>query len=482
MHPVVRRAEDLVVIDESLFLNGSFVTAHGSDVLAVDDSTTEQVIAHVRAASYEDIDRAVEAARLAQPEWAATPLAERRAIVAAAGEKLAAMGDEVIALIMAEVGTPRSEARVAQLGAAIRAFQHASEFADVVQDREPVGTAEVIHEPAGVIAAVTPWNYPLFLMGLKVAPALIAGCAVIAKPSELAPLSTMTLARVLAEAGIPDGVFALVQGDGNVGGYLAGHPGLDLVTFTGSVATGRRVAAAAAEHGVRTTLELGGKSASLVMDPTLAVEAARFTLANAMSNAGQTCAALTRLIVPRATMADVESVLEAECSGLVVGDPRDDSTSVGPLVSERERDRVRAMIAEAEASGMRIVAGGSKTPAGCERGWFVQPTVVVESEPTSRLAREEVFGPVLSVIAYDSPEHAVELAEETEFGLVARVWDVDDSRFETTARRLRVGGVSRNGVATEWAAPFGGVKASGYGRERGRAGIEEFLVAKAIHQ
>ncbi|MEU7880058.1 aldehyde dehydrogenase family protein [Microbispora bryophytorum] len=475
-------------VDDSLWLENARVVPSGTTYEPVDDSATGEEIARVRSATSEDVDRAFDSAARAQRRWADVSPADRVAVVAKATDILEGMADDLAVTMQAEVGTVASQVRGAQVGLGLTAMRlTAASALDAITAREKIGGSDVVREPAGVVGAITPWNYPLFQVALKVAPAIAAGCAVVLKPAEVAPLTTFLVAEAFAEAGLPAGVLNVVCGSGaSVGSAIAGHPRADFVSFTGSVAAGRKVAMAAAQWGTRTSLELGGKSAAIVLDEDdeekvwAAVRAAvRHTIVSCFGNAGQTCAALSRLIVPRRLLAEAEDEVRAVLEQVVVGDPFDAASTVGPLASREQRDRVAEHLRVAgETTGVRTVA--AKDVSHLTRGWYVPPTVVVADDPGAPIVQEEVFGPVLAIQPADDEAHAIELAEGTRFGLIARVWTDDDARFERVARRLRVGGVIQSDAPTVWDAPFGGVKDSGYGRERGAYGVEEYLVPKSL--
>ncbi|GAB3142637.1 aldehyde dehydrogenase family protein [Microbispora hainanensis] len=472
-------------VDDSLWLDNTRAAASGTTYVPVDDSATGEEIARVRSATGEDVDRAFDSAARAQRRWADVSPADRVAVLAKAADILEGMADDLAVTMQAEVGTVASQVRGAQVGLGLTAMRLTAAAAlDAITEREQIGGSDVVREPAGVVGAITPWNYPLFQVALKVAPAIAAGCAVVLKPAEVAPLTTFLVAEAFAEAGLPAGVLNVVCGGGaSVGGAVAGHPRADFVSFTGSVAAGRKVAMAAARWGTRTSLELGGKSAAIVLDDDeeKVRAAVRHTTASCFGNAGQTCAALSRLIIPRRLLAEAEDEVRAVLEQVVVGDPSDAASTVGPLASREQRDRVAEHLRVAgKTAGVRTVA--AKDVSHLTRGWYAPPTVVVADDPGAPIVQEEVFGPVLAIQPADDEAHAIELAEGTRFGLIARVWTDDDARFERVARRLRVGGVIQSDAPTVWDAPFGGVKDSGYGRERGAYGVEEYLVPKSLQR
>ncbi|MCY3000905.1 MAG: aldehyde dehydrogenase family protein, partial [Planctomycetota bacterium] len=389
--------------------------------------------------------------------------------------------DELAALITAELGAPLDFSRRVQAGLPVAVLGSMAQLATEVEREETVGNSRVVRQPVGVVAAITPWNYPLHQVVAKVAPALAAGCTVVVKPSELCPLSSFLFAEVVAASGLPPGVFQLVPGAGHdVGEALASHRDVDLVSFTGSTRAGRRVAELAGRDLRRVALELGGKSPCVVLDEGVLARAVPACVASAFQNSGQTCSALTRLIVPRARLAEATELAREAARGFRTGDPLDPATRLGPLVSSAQRERVRGFIARALAAGQKLVVGGPDAPAGLERGWFVAPTVFTDVDPAAELAREEVFGPVLALFGHDGDEHALALANDTPYGLAAAVWSSDGARAERLGRRIRAGQVDLNGAKWNLLAPFGGFKASGQGRELGRHGLEEFTELQAL--
>ncbi|MBR8642133.1 aldehyde dehydrogenase family protein [Streptomyces tuirus] len=470
-------------VDDSLWLDNARVVPSGTSYAAVDNSATGEEIARVRSATPEDVDRAFDSAARAQKRWAAVSPADRVAVVAKAADILDGMADDLATTMQAEVGTVASQVHATQVALGLVAIRHTAASAlDAITEREKIGKSDVVREPAGVVGAITPWNYPLMQAALKAAPAIATGCSIVIKPPSAAPLTTFLVAEAFAEAGLPAGVLNVVCGSGgSVGSAIAGHARADFVSFTGSVEAGRKVAVSAAQQGTRTSLELGGKSAAIVLDEDTVRAAVRHTIGSCFANAGQTCAALSRLIVPRHLLEEAEDEVRQVMEQVVVGDPFDSASTVGPLANEGQRNTVVEHIRVAgETAGVRIVA--SKDISHLTRGWYAAPTVVVADEPSAPIVQEEVFGPVLAIQPADDDLHAIELAEGTRFGLIARVWTDDDARFERVARQLCVGGVIQSDAPTAWDAPFGGVKNSGYGRERGVYGVEEYLVPKSLQR
>ena len=467
-------------IDDSLWIDNERLPASGQTLVDVDDSASEQVIASVRSASRDDVDRAFIAARRAQSGWAQVPVDERIRVVREATRILEANGAALADVLVSEVGTLAASVDKVQVGFGLNAITVTADSALHAFETQQLTNSVVVKQPAGVVAAITPWNYPIFQVALKLAPAIIAGCSVVLKPPGVAPLTAFAMAEAFALAGLPAGVFNIVCGPGgDIGNYLAGHSEADFVSFTGSVSAGRAVATAAAGQGTRNAMELGGKSAAIVWDEHLLEDAVRATFSNVISNTGQTCAALTRLVVPQYLLGSAEGILTELVAGQVVGDPRSSRSTIGPMSNRGQRDTVDAYLrAASNDSRVRLVAQASMDEVS--KGWFVPPTVFTASDHTSPLVQEEIFGPVLTVQPYSSAEEAIFLANATRFGLVARVWTDDPEVFQRVAGQLQVGGVIQSGRPTATEAPFGGVKDSGYGRERGLYGLEEYLIPKSI--
>jgi betaine-aldehyde dehydrogenase len=470
-------------VRDKIYINGSWVASTGTGTLEVIDSTTEEVMATIPDGTPEDVDRAVQAAAAAFPGWSATSREERAKALTRIGEALAARTDEIAAIISHEVGMPMTLSGAIQVGLPAGAFADAAKAAESFPWEEEVGNSLIVREPVGVVGAITPWNYPLYQIVLKVAPALAAGCTVVLKPSEVAPLNAFALAEVIHEVGLPDGVFNLVTGVGPVvGEAIAAHPKVDMVSFTGSTRAGKRVMELASNSIKRVSLELGGKSANILLDDADFAKAVPAGLFGCYMNSGQTCSALTRMLVPRNRLAEVEQLAAEGTPGFAPGDPFEAGKLLGPLVSSVQRDRVRAYINKGIEEGAKLVAGGADAPEGLEKGFFVQPTVFSEVTRTMTIAREEIFGPVLSIIPYDTEEEAIEIANDTTYGLAGAVWSGDPARAEKVARALRTGQVDINGGAFNPSAPFGGYKQSGIGRERGKYGLEEFVETKSMQR
>src|SRR4051795_7878684 len=478
--PLAGHDEDPIVRDK-LYIGGEWVEPSGGGTLEVIDSTTERLMGSVPEGTAADVDRAVAAARAAFDGWSQTPLEERVAACAAIGQQLAARGNEIAALISREVGMPIELSTMIQAGLPTMDFASMPEVAERTVWEEQVGNSLIVREPVGVVGCITPWNYPLHQLCAKVAPALAAGCTVVAKPSEITPLNAFVLAEIVDSVGLPAGVFNLVPGLGPVvGEAIAGHPGIDMVSFTGSTRAGKRVGEVASATVKRVALELGGKSPNVILDDADLMNAVPDGLGKCFLNSGQTCSALTRMLVPRERLAELEQIAAGTLPHLAVGDPLQPGNTMGPLVSETQRERVRGYIRRGVEEGARLVAGGAEPPEGLEQGYFVQPTVFSDVTPGMTIAQEEIFGPVLVLMPYDDEEDAVRIANDTIYGLAGGVWSGDEERARRVARRIRTGQVEINGAAFNPLAPFGGYKQSGHGRELGKFGLEEFLETKAI--
>ena len=463
------------------YIGGEFVELEGQERIPVFEASSGEVLAEVTEATPSDVDRAVRAAQRALPEWSARPPAERAAALSSWHQAIEGRAEEFATSISREVGTPIRHSRSIQVGNPLAILAHTADALTSMTFTEQVGNCLVALEPVGVVGAITPWNYPLQQVVAKVAPALAAGCTVVLKASEVAPLTAFILADTAGAAGLPPGTLNVLVGRGELTGEaLVTHPLFDKLSFTGSTRAGRRIAELAGSLVRPVTLELGGKSASLVLDDADLATAAKFAVYNAFLNSGQTCTALTRLLVPRARIREAEEVATATAAKLVPGDPLDEATRLGPLASESQLERVRGYIRLGIEEGARLVCGGAEPPAGRERGYYVQPTIFGDVDPGMTIAQEEIFGPVLCIIGHDGDDHALEIANGTPYGLAGAVWSSDQQRALAVARRLRAGTVEVNGGAFSTEAPFGGVRQSGYGREFGRYGIAEFLTPKSL--
>ena len=462
------------------YIDGRWRPSDSAERIEVRNPFTELVIAKVPAGTAHDAGSAILAARAAFDGWCARTVTDRAQVLRDVARGMRKRRDELVDVMIDELGAPRSAAETMQVDVPTDVFEMICDRAELIELESREENVLVVREPFGVVACITPWNFPLHQVIVKVASAMVMGCTVVLKASEETPLTALMLADTMDEAGVPAGVFNLVSGTGPVvGEVLASHPEVDLVSFTGSTQAGVRVAELAARTVKKVTLELGGKSASLVLDDADLTTAVEQTVARCFVNSGQACNALTRLLVPRAALQEAESAAAVAASRFTMGDPRCDSTTLGPLVSARQVDRVRQHIDRAVADGARVVCGGSG-PTGHETGYFVRPTVLSDVTPDLAIAREEVFGPVLTIIPYDSIDEAVTIANNTDYGLSAAVWGSDDTTVRDVARRLRSGQVIINGGAWNFVAPFGGYKKSGLGRESGTWGLEEFLEVKAL--
>ncbi|MCK2217944.1 aldehyde dehydrogenase family protein [Actinomadura sp. ATCC 31491] len=462
-----------------LYIGGSWIASASDEPIEVVNPATEEVIDRVPAGSPDDVESAVAAARRAFPSWSATAPAERGKLLADAAELLKQRADDIARTIATDMGSPLGFALKVQTLMPAGVLASFARLAESHPREERVGNSLVVKEPIGVVAAITPWNYPLHQIVCKVGAALAAGCTVVLKPSEVAPLAAYALADILAEVGLPPGVFNLLSGRGPVvGEAMAAHPEVDMVSFTGSTAAGRRVSALAAESVKRVALELGGKSANVILPDADLKAAVKVGVANCFVNAGQTCSAWTRMIVHRDQYDEAVRLAVEAARGYTVGDPFDEATRVGPLVSQVQRDRVVRFINRGQEEGARLVAGGTDRPY--ERGYFVEPTVFAGVEPGMTIEQEEIFGPVLSLIPYTTEDKAVEIANGTRYGLAGAVWAGSEERAVEVARRLRTGQVAVNGGRFNPLAPFGGYKQSGIGRELGEHGLEEFLEIKSL--
>ncbi len=464
-----------------IYVDGDWVPSRASETIPVVDAASEDVLGRVAAGTAEDVALAAEAARRAFPAWSATPAEDRAKSLERIAEGLQARFDELTTLVAREVGTPVNLSGLAHVGLPVMTFSSTAQIVRSLVWEEEIGNSLVVREPAGVAGCITPWNYPLYQVAVKVAPALAAGCTVVLKPSEVAPLSAMVLAEIVHEVGLPPGVFNLVTGVGPVvGEALVTHPEVDMISFTGSTAAGRRVSELAARSVKRVTLELGGKSPTVVLDDADLKRAVMAGVTSAFLNSGQTCLAQSRMLVPRERLAEVERLATAVAESFTPGDPLAQGTRLGPLASEAQRERVRRYIARGVDEGAKLLTGGTDPPEGLDRGFFVRPTVFSEVSPGMSIAQEEIFGPVLSIVPYEDEDQAVEIANGTIYGLSAAVWSADPDRAMAVARRIRAGHVEVNGGPYNPLAPFGGYKQSGNGRELGRFGLEEFLEVKSL--
>ncbi|GAB2886418.1 aldehyde dehydrogenase [Nocardioides pacificus] len=473
---------------DTFYIDGAWVAPSTGATLEVVSPHTEQVVARVPAGAPADVDRAVAAARRAFDEgpWPRLAPEERIEVMQRFSNLYAARLAEMADLITLEMGSPTSFANLAQSPAP---WMMLETFIGIARDfpweetRAGALGGDVIvrREPVGVVAAIPPWNVPQFTTMSKVAPALLAGCTVVVKPAPESPLDTYLMAELLHEAGVPAGVVNFVAAGREVGEHLVAHPGIDKVAFTGSTAAGRSIASVCGQQLKRVSLELGGKSAAIVLDDAdlaATMEGLKFT---ALMNSGQACVAQTRILASRRNYAAVVDALAETVSGMVVGDPTDPATEVGPMVAQRQQERVEKYVALGQEEGARLVVGGNGMPDGLDRGWYVRPTVFADVDNGMRIAQEEIFGPVLSVIAYDDVDDAVRIANDSDYGLAGTVWTGDQAAGLDVARRVRAGTYGVNTYTMDFAAPFGGHKASGIGREFGPEGLATYTELKTIY-
>jgi aldehyde dehydrogenase (NAD+) len=474
-----------VQVHDKLYIDGAWVPSTGSDTIDVHDSTNGEVIAQVPAGTAEDVDAAATAARAGFESWSQTTPEERAKYCTRIAEGLGARMDDIATVVTREAGMPKWLSLIIQAGLPINSFNTAAQLAENYEYETQLGNSIVRREPVGVVGAITPWNYPLHQVAAKVAYAIAAGCTVVLKPSEVAPLDALILAEVIHDAGLPPGVFNLVIGTGPVvGEAIALHPQIDMVSFTGSTRAGRRVAELAAQTLKRVALELGGKSANVLLDDLddeAFEKAVRDGVGKCYLNQGQTCTALTRMLVPASRVADAERIAADEAeANYQPSDPFADGARLGPLSSQAQVERVTGYIQKGIDEGAKVVTGGPERPEGFEQGYYVRPTVFSGVSNDMTIAQEEIFGPVLSIIAYEDEDQAARIANDSPYGLSGGVWAADAERARDFARRIRTGQIEVNGGAFNPSAPFGGFKNSGYGREYGPHGFEEFLEIKAM--
>jgi aldehyde dehydrogenase (NAD+) len=474
--------------DRRFFIGGSWRPASGAEAIEVVSPTSEEVIGRVASAAAADMDAAVASARSAFDggEWAGLGVEDRIALIAALSKAVKARADDFADTLTAEMGSPRRWAKFGQVGVATAVLDTYTAIAaahpwDQIRPGAMGASVRVRQVPVGVVGAIVPWNAPLFVAALKLAPALAAGCTVVLKPSPNAPLNFTLLADALSEVGIPDGVVNIVPAGAEVSEYLVRHPGVDKITFTGSTAVGRRIAAICGADLRRCTLELGGKSAAVLLDDVALDDATVANLVNGvMANNGEVCMSQTRVLAPRGRYDEVVDALAASVDRLVTGDPADRGTDVGPLITRTARDRVLGYIDEAVDSGARAVSGGGR-PGDRDRGWFLQPTVLADIDNAMPIARDELFAPVAVVIPYDGDDDAVRIANDSDYGLAGSVWSGDTDRGAAVAARMRTGSVAVNYPSPmDFGSPFGGFKASGIGREGGPESFAAYTEYQSI--
>ena len=471
----------MTIVRDSFYINGEWVKSTSGDTLDVTTSGTGELYATIPSGTADDANRAVEAAAVAFTAWSNTSPKERGEFLVRISEKLAERSDEIALVIANEVGMPLMLAKGIQAGLPTMTFADNAQRASEFVWEEEVGNSTLVREPVGVVAAITPWNYPLHQIANKVAAALAAGCTVVLKPSEVAPVNAFILADIIHEVGLPKGVFNMVTGLGPVvGEAMVAHPKTDMVSFTGSTRAGKRVMTIAAEMVKRVSLELGGKSANVILNDADIPKAVADGIFKAYLNSGQTCSALTRMVVPRSRLAEIEDIAVATAAGFMPADPITGASLLGPLVSAAQLQRVRDYINKGIDEGARIICGGVTPPEGLEQGYYVTPTIFSDVRNDMTIAQEEIFGPVLSIIPYDTEEEAIAIANDSNYGLAGGVWAATDEKAFEVARKIRTGQVEINGGAFNVVAPFGGYKQSGIGRELGKYGFEEFLEVKAV--
>jgi aldehyde dehydrogenase (NAD+) len=474
-------------VHDKLFIGGEWVDPAGSDVIEVISPHTEEIVGRVPEGTTADIDRAVAAARTAfdEGEWPRLAPAERIAAVQRFSDIYAAKMMDLAQVITTEMGSPITFSQLAQTPAPwmmLNSFiQVASGYGWEEERTGVLGSPVIVRsEPVGVVGAIVPWNVPQFVTMSKLAPALLSGCTIVIKPSPETPLDAMLMAEMLDEAGIPKGVVSVIPAGREVGEHLVRHKGVDKIAFTGSTAAGRTIASICGDQLKRVSLELGGKSAAIILDDAdLGATMEGLKFASLMNN-GQACVAQTRILASRSNYDAVVDALATTVRGMSVGDPDDPATEIGPLVAERQQERVDKYIALGQEEGARVVVGGNGRPAGIDKGWYVQPTVFADVSNDMRIAQEEIFGPVLAVIPYDDVDDAVRIANDSEFGLAGSVWTADGDAGMDIARRVRTGTYGVNQYSMDFIAPFGGFKASGIGREFGKEGLEHYLELKSI--
>jgi betaine-aldehyde dehydrogenase len=468
-------------IRDKFYIDGTWVMPDGNDALEVIDASTEEVMGRVPAGSAVDADRAAKAAARAFESWGLTAPEERRTLLRKLREGLAGRVAELAEIMAGEVGMPLAMSERIQAGLPLASLDNFIRILGDYPFEERIDNSLVVKEPVGVVAAITPWNYPLHQIMAKLCPALSAGCTLVVKPSELAPLTAFVLAEEIDRAGFPPGVFNLITGLGPVvGEALASHPSVDMVSFTGSTRAGKRVAELASQSVKRVALELGGKSASVILEDADLDEAVRGTVNDCYFNSGQTCAAHTRMLVPQSLYERAATKAREVAESFTLGAATDPKAKLGPLISKTQQERVRTYIRSGMAEGAELITGGPDQPEDLPQGYFVKPTVFGKVDSKMTIAQEEIFGPVLSIIPYQDEEDAIRIANDTPYGLSSGVWSRNEEHARAVARRIRAGQVIINGGGFNMMAPFGGYKQSGYGREHGPYGLEEYLQTKSL--
>jgi len=463
----------------SFYVNGQFTGCTGNTVIDVTNPANGEILVQIPCCSEQDVERAVSAARAAAPHWATTPIEQRVDLIKKLAEAFSANGQDFASLITSQMGSPISFSRTAQIGLPSRTFDIMINLAESLED-EKIGRSIVTREPMGVVAAITPWNFPLHQIAAKIVPALVAGCTIVLKPSEVTPLDAILFTKLIDECGFPAGVFNLVLGAAETGQHLVSNPDIDMVSFTGSAGAGRSIAAVAGGNLTKVSLELGGSSANIILDDADLEQALPAALGQCLVNTGQVCAALSRVLVPSNKLGEIEDLVSSLLTGWSPADPALEDTRMGPLSSITQRSRVSTMVQKALEDGARIVATTDGPDIKDNSTAFFAPIILGDVSNDMEIAQEEVFGPVLKLISYDNEEEAISLANASKYGLSGGVWSADLEHAERVARKVRSGQVMLNGAMFDLDAPFGGFGKSGIGRENGRYGLEEFFALKAI--
>ncbi len=470
-----------MIVRDKFYIGGEWVTPEGADTLQVDNASTEEIIGTVPAGMEADVERAVAAAAAAFETWGMTTASERQAYLKKLHTAMEQRQDELGEVMSQELGMPLALAKPIQAGLPLQSVSNFIKILDTYEFEDHIGNSDIIKEPVGVVACITPWNYPLHQIMAKVCPALAAGCTVIVKPSEVAPLTAFMLAEMVEEAGFPAGVVNVITGLGPVvGEALAKHPKVDMISFTGSTRAGKRVAELAADTVKRVVVELGGKSASVILDDAELADAVRGTVNDCYFNSGQTCAAHTRMLVPESKYEEAAKKAVEVARSLNIGKADDANAKLGPVISKTQQERVRSYIKKGVEEGAELLCGGPEQPDDLPEGYFIKPTVFGKVTQDMTIAREEIFGPVLSILTYKDEEDAIRIANDTVYGLSNGVWSSNPDHAKKVARRLRSGNVIINGGAFNMMAPFGGYKQSGNGREHGPYALDDYLETKAL--
>ena len=466
--------------NRKFYINGEWVEPNGSDTVDVINPATEDVIGTIALGTHEDVDAAVAAAQNAFETFSQTTVEERLELLNKITEIIGSRSEDLATAITSEMGAPSGLAKAAQAGTGLFHFATTAGILANFNFEEELGKSLIVKEPVGVVGMITPWNWPINQIACKVAPALAAGCTMVLKPSEVAPLNAIIFAEVMHEAGVPPGVFNLGNGDGpTVGAYLSSHAGIDMMSFTGSTRAGIEVARNAAATVKRVAQELGGKSANIILDDANLEEAVGRDAFGMCMNSGQSCNAGTRMLVPNSKMEEAKAIAKASMEAVAVGDPTSDGTTIGPVVSEMQWNKIQGLIQAGIDEGAELVCGGLGRPDGLEKGYYVRPTLFANVTNDMQIAQEEIFGPVLVLIGYEDDDEAISIANDTVYGLAGYISGSHD-RAVQIARRIRTGNMHVNGAGPDFNAPFGGYKQSGNGREWGTHGLEEFMEVKAI--